>query len=419
MRKRLDDQLHALLGRVVGSSLFRFVPLLPDRLGARYRSPRIAWPEWGRPVPEDLLTSPGVVRDAAAEDTAFTERPLPDFLKANPQPMTWLLGRMWDSAIPMAPRQQRVLHRAEKVSAPPAPYAPDPVAEKRSAPADADGGDPQLTAALKRRAHELGLSAVGVARFDERYIYEPYQGQQIRDRVVVCILEQNYDTTQTIPSAAAERTALNTYAECQALAVELSAILRDLNYRVQVDDPGGRGMLIPFAVAAGLGQLGLNGQLLTPYAGSRCRIILIFTDAPLVFDEPRDFGITKICDACKVCVRRCPPGAIPSTRRMKRGVEKAPIKTDRCLPIMGLAHGCAVCMKVCPVQRYGLPAVLDHFEATGEVLGKGSDDLEGFDWVDGNHYGPGKKPRISSEIIHPPAMGQISLVTEGPITKDR
>jgi hypothetical protein len=52
-------------------------------------------------------------------------------------------------------------------------------------------------------------------------------------------------------------------------------------------------------------------------------------------------------------------------------------------------------MKVCPVRKHGLAAVTDHLTETGEILGKGTDALEGYDWIDGNHYGPGQKPRIT------------------------
>jgi hypothetical protein len=66
-------------------------------------------------------------------------------------------------------------------------------------------------------------------------------------------------------------------------------------------------------------------------------------------------------------------------------------------------HGCAVCKKVCPVQKYGLPAVLDHYEKTHEILGKGTDELEGYDWPDGQRYGPDAKPRsaVSPEMLEP------------------
>jgi hypothetical protein len=96
-------------------------------------------------------------------------------------------------------------------------------------------------------------------------------------------------------------------------------------------------------------------------------------------------------------------GAIPAARRDKRGVLKAPIKPERCFPIVAQAHGCAICMKVCPVQRYGLPRVIDHFERTGEILGKATDELEGYTWpLDGRYYGPGGTPPASAGLLNPP-----------------
>ena len=67
-------------------------------------------------------------------------------------------------------------------------------------------------------------------------------------------------------------------------------------------------IVLHYVVAAGLGQMGINGQVLTPGAGSRCRITTITTDAPFAIDETRDFGVTAICDECKICVPCCPSG---------------------------------------------------------------------------------------------------------------
>ena len=62
-----------------------------------------------------------------------------------------------------------------------------------------------------------------------------------------------------------------------------------------------------------------------------------------------------------------------------------------------------MCMRVCPVQKYGLDAVKEHHAATGQILGKGTDELEGYHWpLDDRHYGPGEKPRIDSDaLLHP------------------
>jgi ferredoxin len=218
--------------------------------------------------------------------------------------------------------------------------------------------------------------------------------------VVVCILEQPYGPTQQIPSHVAERAALGTYSELMNRALELGRLLRAAGYRANVNDIRGHGAAIHYAVEAGMGQLGLNGQLLTPFAGSRCRILMINTDAPLPFDQPVDFGVEKLCDACQACVERCPAGAIPGQRKEHRGVLKAKLNTERCLPVVAQVDGCAICMKVCPVQKYGLPAVHEHFESTGRVLGRGTDELEGYDWpLDGKRYGPGDRPKLSREFF--------------------
>src|SRR5262249_48901219 len=128
------------------------------------------------------------------------------------------------------------------------------------------------------------------------------------NRVVVAVLEQNWAATQAIPSARSERAAFATYAELLELSSRLAAFLVSRGYKAHVHSTEGEGIAINFAVEAGLGQLGLNGQLLTPAAGSRIRIKLITTDAPLVLDSPKDYGIEALCDACQACVKRCPSG---------------------------------------------------------------------------------------------------------------
>jgi epoxyqueuosine reductase len=35
------------------------------------------------------------------------------------------------------------------------------------------------------------------------------------------------------------------------------------------------------------------------------------------------------------------------------------LNTKRCLPSMARTEDCAICMKVCPIQRYGVGAVTD------------------------------------------------------------
>jgi ferredoxin len=251
-----------------------------------------------------------------------------------------------------------------------------------------------LTRALKLRAAELGISATGVAEYDPKYTYVEHRDKQVGDRVVICALENDWEATQIAPSTQTEKAKLWCNMELQRRMGELQDFLVSHGYRARVHR--NELVLLHYAVEAGIGQLGLNGQVLTPHAGSRCRFQSLITDAPLLIDSPQDYGIPKICDACQICVRRCPAGAITFKRRYHRGVEKAKINTARCAPTLAKAHHCAVCIKVCPVQRYGLKEVVGEYERSGRILGKDSSELETYEF-EGYVYGPGERPTLRPE----------------------
>ena len=69
---------------------------------------------------------------------------------------------------------------------------------------------------------------------------------------------------------------------------------------------------------------------------------------------------------------------------------------------MATYEGCGVCMLVCPIQRYGAPAVMEHFVETGNVLGKGTDNLEGFEIRGKGYFGPGELPSFDREFFDMP-----------------
>jgi epoxyqueuosine reductase len=366
----------------------RFVPPLPHPLRRVVAAP--VWRQRAPSAPEELSGIPGNPRDPELEDAAFHERPLHVFVRLHPEAFAWNLAHMWHIVIPTWPRLARAQRRAAAVRSRPIPDAARPPAA-------------ELTERVQREAARLGLSAIGFAAYDERYTLAEFAGTHARGSVIVCVLEQDYAATQTAPSARAERSAFVAYGELLDRTARLAEFLRGQGVDAHPHNPAGETIAIHYGVAAGLGQMGLNGQLLTPAAGSRARLAIITTDAELVHGEPRDLGIHAICDRCQACVRRCPVGAIPRQRRPYRGVTKAKIKTERCFPVTAQAEGCAVCMKVCPIQRYGLEAVRSHLVVHGEILGRGSDELEGYVWpLDGRHYGPDAKPRIDGATLLTP-----------------
>ena len=99
--------------------------------------------------------------------------------------------------------------------------------------------------------------------------------------------EQDYEPTQTAPSMEAEVPHFGTFRIMGVRALQLADHIRSLGYHAQVHSPlDNSGAYIPMFVEAGLGQLGANGQLLSPHFGSRARLMLVTTDALVTYDKP-------------------------------------------------------------------------------------------------------------------------------------
>ncbi len=373
-----------------------WIPRLPIWVHRRRMPHARAWTTPVPPPADALRTGPGIKLLPDVQKKAFDTVPLHDFIRLHPEMrgQNSPTGHMWMSLLSTSPRVQGAVRRRAKANR-----------DHKPAPQVSPASPEELTEGLKREAARLGLSAVGVTEYDIKWNYAEYHGLAVGDTVIVGIIEQNFESTQTSPSVRSEKAALSAYAGLEDRMSALSDWIKAQGYQARPEGFVGESMVIPYAVAAGLGQLGLNGQLLTPHAGSRCRIHVMSTDAPFVHDKPVDYGLEGVCNECQICVRRCPAGAIPAVRKESRGVVKAKLNTKRCLPVMGKAAGCSVCMKVCPVQRYGLAEVLEEYDRTGKIKGKDTDDLEGFDWpLDGEHYGPGDRPRLPLYVFETPGF---------------
>ena len=109
------------------------------------------------------------------------------------------------------------------------------------------------------------------------------------------------------------------------------------------------------AVACGLGEIGMNGLLLTPRFGSRQRFHMIITDA-VIESSPLFEG--SICDRCGKCAESCPLGAIDMTD---------PEIIDVCgkkMPVAKINYElCRICKNGACKNRFGTAAKPDRIAA--------------------------------------------------------
>ena len=335
------------------------------------------------PVPADLATVPGI--PLRPVDVAFYSREHP----LESQAVDHSADRQW--AVVHQSRDIDDFRKAHDERMEPMYQEGLVSADVEPAGTPVEGED--LTAGIRHFARELGFGEVGFTKHDRHYTYSGKKRWAKFEHAICLAYEQDYRMTQSGPSPEADQARFETYEFEQAGCLKLAEYIRDRGYRAQVHDGYDcSGPYIPMFVEAGLGQLGANGQLLSPHFGSRARLMLVTTDAPVTYDRPEDYGIHKFCQECQVCVNRCPGRALTRDKVWWRGVEKNKLVYERCRPIMVTYHGCAVCMIVCPVQRYGMKPVMEHYVETGEVLGKGTENLEGYPLKGKGYFSPDELP---------------------------
>ena len=262
-----------------------------------------------------------------------------------------------------------------------------------------------VTAEIKAKAMEFGYSMVGITAYDARYTFASKRNVAKPFPHAICLaLKQPYEPTQMAPSLATEDAVLDTYRDEGILGLKLGEYIRSLGYHAQVQPPqNANAAFIPMFVQAGMGQMGAMGYMLSPHFGSRQRLMLVTTDAPVTHDEPVDYGVNAFCSVCQVCVNRCPGRALMREKVWWRGVQKFKLIAKRCRPVIARYSACGVCIKVCPIQRYGLKPVMDHYSVTGQVLGKGTYNLEGYELpYDGGFFAPGELPKFPQGFFDVP-----------------
>ena len=342
------------------------------------------------PVPEELATEPGIPQ--IEKDVSFYSRVYP----IESQNIDKAADREWVWSV----YTDEILKYRKEHDERNEPLVAAALVSGDIEPTGTAEPGKDMTDEIRTKARELGFGEVGFTRYDRHYTYASKKGWAKYEHAVCLAFEQDYAQTQAAPSLEFEFTHFGTYETEGALALDLAETIRSQGYHAQIHSPNDNSAAyIPMFVAAGLGQLGANGQLLSPHFGSGARLMIITTDAPVTYDEPVDYGIHKFCQQCQVCINRCPGRALVREKVWYRGVEKNKLIYERCRPVMARYEGCAVCMKVCPVQRYGMKPVMEHYVETGEVLGKGTDNLEGYNIRDKGYFGPGELPTFDREFF--------------------
>ncbi|WP_166416495.1 4Fe-4S double cluster binding domain-containing protein [Cochlodiniinecator piscidefendens] len=232
--------------------------------------------------------------------------------------------------------------------------------------------DPGLmNAEIKRIGKFFGADLVGITDFDERWLYSARV--DTRDfseaentlpegltSVIVMGHQMDEELVATYPSALAGAATGREYSHEAAVVMQLAAYIRNLGYEA-VPSMNDTGLVIPYAVKAGLGEYARNQLVITPEYGPRLRFSKIFTNLPLSHDIGRKIGVADFCEGCTKCADACPAKALPFGPREAaapentsaiKGVVKWTSDAKACFGYWAkLRTDCAICMRVCPFNR--------------------------------------------------------------------
>jgi Pyruvate/2-oxoacid:ferredoxin oxidoreductase delta subunit len=222
--------------------------------------------------------------------------------------------------------------------------------------------NPASPSLLSEQAKNFALSHeaddVGIAAMDPLYVFEGYTIEH--PWVIVVALAHNYERLREVPSDETNGIGVcdmgDQYARGTRSSYNLANWIRSQGYNAD-PYPGpmaGALLLIPPAIAAGLGELGKHGSLISSRFGAGVRLAGVTTDMPLVPTAPRRFGADEFCATCQICTQACPPAAITPQKQMVRGVERWYVDFDKCIPYFAEAASCGICIAECPWTR---PAV--------------------------------------------------------------
>ena len=261
---------------------------------------------------------------------------------------------------------------------------------------------------IKAEAARLGFSACGLARAERvdqtqearfrKWIAEgkhgemDYLARNIEKRMDPRLLVEGAQTMVVVamnylPADLPEKPPLARYAYGKdyhdVVRERLLALMQSLNLKPYED---GRAFVDTapvderyWAVKAGLGWTGRNGQLIIPRAGSYFFLgELILVHPADAYDSPK----RNLCGNCRACVDACPAGALCGDGSMDARKclsyltieHRGPLPEEAGEQMGDCFYGCDRCAEVCPWNRFARPTQEAAFAPSAELLRMKTED---------------------------------------------
>lgn len=205
-----------------------------------------------------------------------------------------------------------------------------------------------------------GGVSVGITPFQKEYYYsqrgrtDEVYGETVKEALphtIVFAVKMEQDFIGAAPTLPESIGVTKGYLDAAVLGLVLTYYIKALGYQARNHMDGNYLLVLPLAgKAAGLGDIGRNGLLITKEYGSMIRLGAVTTDLPLQMDSPSSFDIAPFCQICKKCSKFCPSKAIPQQDKEQiDGVFRWQISQEKCFSKwQQFGTDCGICLTVCP-----------------------------------------------------------------------
>lgn len=220
---------------------------------------------------------------------------------------------------------------------------------------------------IKEITKYFGASSVGIAKLNEFSYYSHLAGlaehvdmktynQEVKpsyQTAIVFAVEMEKEKMNRAPMFEELLATEIAYVKVAEIGSKLAMYIKDLGYKAVANHSEFYlAPMVPLAVDAGLGQIGMCNHIVTKEYGNRVRLGAVFTTLQLSEDHPIDYGLTEFCKKCALCLLNCPSKAITHKPRMVNGRQFYKFDDNKCYE-MWLRSGtdCGTCISACPLSQ--------------------------------------------------------------------
>jgi reductive dehalogenase len=281
----------------------------------------------------------------------------------------------------------------------------------------------EMASTVKAAARLYGARLVGIAPMNESYInlQVPREDEKEKDKdivfedvdapvatdtrfviprkmkwVVAIAIPMDLDLLSRTPTALGDAASALGYSHSAFVVSSLAVFIRGLGYEA-IPCVNDTAQSIPFALDAGIGELSRLNKLVTPEFGPAVRLCKVFTDMPMAYDKPVDFGLVEFCKTCKKCAEACPSRALsfddePSFKTKgpwnNPGHKTWYEDSYKCFEYWQKSgSACGVCLASCPYTKSDQAWIHDAVKATASI----APAADGVFRIMDNAYGYGKQ----------------------------